>query len=265
MDADFTVLDRPDVAQTMFYPRRDRTLPPAGAEDLLVTVAEGVNVHLRIHAGDSALPSVLFFHGNGEVVADYDGAATVYEHYGLNLLLAEYRGYGASSGSPTFTAMLSDAHALKRTAFAWLDGHGYTAGRYVMGRSLGAGSAIELATAAPEGLRGLILESGAAGVNGWNRFLRPGDDPEAWQALQDAQRARIAAITLPLLSIHGERDDLVSIRSAEQIQELVGSTDKQLVRIKRAGHNDLLGVDLPLYFESLAAFVRRLEAAAAGA
>ena len=257
--ADFSLLDRPDILSFMFYPRPDRSPPPPGAEDLFVPVADGVQVHARVYPKARDLPTVLFFHGNGEVVADYDGIAPVYHHFGLNLVAADYRGYGASGGRPSFSAMMADAHAVKAACFTHLDAAGFQQGRYLMGRSLGALSAVELAATDAAGFHGLILESGAAGIRGWGRFTRPGDDAAAWERLRQAQRARFAAITLPLLSIHGAEDELIPVESAVEVQEAAGSADKQLVVIPDAGHNDLLAVGLHPYFEALTAFIARCE------
>ena len=257
---DFSLLDRPDILAFMFYPRPERSRSPAGAHDLFVPVADGVRVHARFYPHTATAPTVIFFHGNGEVVADYDGIAPVYHHVGLNLLVADYRGYGASGGRPSFTTMLADAHPLKAAALAHLDGAGFTGGRYLMGRSLGALPAVELASTDAGGFRGLILESGAAGIRGWSRFARPGDDPDTWEALWQAQIARLRAITLPLLSIHGAEDELIPVESAVEVQAAVGSSEKELVIVPEAGHNDLLAIGMRQYFGALTAFIARCEA-----
>lgn len=255
--ADFFLLDRPDILSMMFYPRPDRSRAPAGASDLLVPVGDGVRVHVRLYPKDAALPTMLFFHGNGEVVADYDGIAPIYHYAGLNLIVADYRGYGASSGRPTFSAMMADAHAVKSACMERLDADGFNAGRFLMGRSLGALSAVELAATDAERFDGLILESGAAGIRGWSRFARSGDDPSLWERLRQVQMARMAAITLPLLSIHGAEDELIPVESAVEVQAAVGAADKELVVIPDAGHNDLLAVGMRQYFGALTAFIAR--------
>lgn len=259
MRPDFSLLDRPHILAFMFYPRPDWSPPPAGAEDLTIPVAEGVTLSARLYTGDRDWPVILLFHGNGEVVADYDGIAPLYHRHGLNLLVVDYRGYGRSGGRPTFTAIHADAHAVKAATFAHLDAGGYQAGRYLMGRSLGALPAVELAATDADGFRGLIIESGAAGVRGWSRFAAPGDDRAAWQALEAAQRARLASITLPLLTIHGAWDELVPLERALEAHETNGSEDKELVIIPDAGHNDLLARGLEQYFQALARFVARHE------
>lgn len=255
---DFSLLDRPDILSFMFYPRRDQSSPPPGAADVLVPVAGGVEVHLRLHLSLPEAPTVLFFHGNGEVAADYDDVAPVYAHFGMNLVVADYRGYGRSGGRPAFTSMLSDAHALKAAAFAHLDAGGYHGPRFLMGRSLGALSATELAATDADGFLGLILESGAAGIRGWSRFARPGEDTAAWEALAAAQRERLRAITLPLLTIHGAWDELIPLDTALEVQQAIGSEDKSLLVIEGAGHNDLMAAGIRQYFEALSSFVQRL-------
>ena len=254
---DFSLLDRPEILSFMFYPRPDRSPAPPGARDLFVPVADGVSVHCRWHPLTPDAPAVLFFHGNGEVVADYDGLAPVYHRSGMSLFAADYRGYGQSGGQPTFSAMLADALRVCDAFHETLDADGVTEARFVMGRSLGGLSAVEIAARRPQRFRGLVLESATAGARGWNRFAHLGGDPAAWDALLQGQRAKLRAVSLPLLSIHGERDDLIPLQTALEIQDLVGPTRKEIEVIPGAGHNDLLYRGADRYFGALAAFVRR--------
>lgn len=254
---DFSILDRPDVLAVMFYPRRDQRPPPPGAHDLMVPVAADVAVHCRWHPRTPVSPAVLFFHGNGEVVADYDDLAAVYHQFGLSLFVADYRGYGASGGRPALAAILADALIVADAFHERLDAEAVSGARFVMGRSLGALSAVEVAARRPARFRGLILESGSAGVRGWQRFARPGDDPAAWDALRDGQVAKLRAITLPLLTIHGEWDELIPLDTALEVRAEIGSAEKDLEVIPSAGHNDLLAAGLDHYFGALAAFAAR--------
>jgi uncharacterized protein len=259
MSVDFSLLDRSDILEVMFYPRADRSPTPRGAENIYIPVAHGVSLHARFYPTSPALPTILFFHGNGEVVGDYDGLAPIYHEFGLNLFVADYRGYGRSTGRPSFTSMLADAHEVKSAFRAHLEAAGFTRGCYLMGRSLGALSAVELAVNAPDGFGGLILESGAAGIRGWSRFARFDDDPAVWKALEEAQRARLSSITMPVLSIHGALDDLIPVERAVEAQAVIGSDDKEMLVIPQAGHNDLLAVGLEPYFDALAAFIAQHE------
>jgi pimeloyl-ACP methyl ester carboxylesterase len=259
--ADFSLLDRPNVRQIMFYPRREGSPQPAGGRDLSIPAGDEVRLHARIYPGSADNPTIVFFHGNGEVVADYDEISLLYAHAGLNLVVSDYRGYGQSTGSPVYTAMMSDAHAVKSAVLAELDTLQWLRGRYLMGRSLGALSALELASTDPDGLRGLIMESGASGLLGWARYVAPGEEAD-WQALAEAQRSRLAAVGLPLLTIHGAQDELIPVERALEAHEVAGSAVKELLVVPGAGHNDLLYVGMRPYFESLTAFVARCEQAA---
>jgi len=256
--ADFSLLDRPAVRQLMFYPRPDSSPPPAGARDLSIQGDSGVTLHARIYPGSAEMPSILFFHGNGEVVADYDDISMLYANAGLNLVVCEYRGYGQSTGRPSYTAMMADAHATKTSVMAKLDGLGWTHGRYLMGRSLGALSALELAATDPVGFRGMIMESGASGLLGWARFVSPGEEGE-WAVLAEAQRERLAAVRLPLLTIHGAQDQLIPVERALEAHETAGSSMKELLVVPGAGHNDLLYAGMRPYFEALTSFVAHCE------
>jgi pimeloyl-ACP methyl ester carboxylesterase len=162
-----------------------------------------------------------------------------------------------SGGRPGFGAMLADALVLNDTFHTTLDTEGVTEARFLMGRSLGALSAVEIAALRPERFRGLILESGTAGVRGWSRFAPPGDDPQRWEALRAGQLAKLHAITLPLLSIHGAEDDLIPLDTAVEVQAEIGSPEKELEVVPNAGHNDLLAYGLDRYFAALAAFIAR--------
>src|SRR5207245_10099402 len=75
----------------------------------LVDAAYGSSLACYYQAVNPDAKTVVYFHGNGEVVADY------LPHFpewmaraGHNLLLAEYRGYGMSSGHPALVGMLED-------------------------------------------------------------------------------------------------------------------------------------------------------------
>jgi alpha-beta hydrolase superfamily lysophospholipase len=105
----YTKIDNSVLLNFLFYPRRQHSKPSDGAFDLAVPVTGDVSIICRAYPVAAEKPWILYFHGNGEVVSDYDGIAHLYRKRGLNLLVADYRGYGASGGKPTFAALVSDA------------------------------------------------------------------------------------------------------------------------------------------------------------
>lgn len=247
---DYAALDRAGAARTAFYPRSERSSPPAGASDHRFEVAPGVRLGARFYAADKSFPTILYFHGNGEIASDHDDVAQLYHRAGTNLLVIEFRGYGASNGTPTFESLVLDAKTSVALAHALLDDRGFAASRFVMGRSLGAHSALEIAANAAEGLSGLILESGAGNLRHWVQQLG-----QEGQALAAAHEAKLRSITLPCLMIHGENDELIPLESAMQVYEMLASSEREMVVIAGAGHNDIVWIGTAQYFEAIGRFV----------
>jgi alpha-beta hydrolase superfamily lysophospholipase len=221
-----------------------------------VEVEAGISIGTRLYAAHSDAPAIVYWHGNGEIAADYDTIAPLYTRMGVTLLVADYRGYGTSSGTPTCSSLLSDAGAVFRAVDDIFQHHGLTPSRlFVMGRSLGSAAAIEAATQASRELAGLIVESGFAHT--FALLARLGCRVEATTEQQDGfgNGDKIAKVTVPTLIIHGENDLLIPSRDGEELFRRSGAEDKRLLIIPHAGHNDLMLVGGALYFDAIRTFV----------
>jgi pimeloyl-ACP methyl ester carboxylesterase len=252
---DYALLDRRGLAWGLFYPRRDRSSPPPGATDHRVEVDEGMEVVYRFYPLEPSSPALLLFHGNGEIASDYDGIAPLYHDIGTNLCVVDYRGYGGSDGTPSFASLIADAHPVLAHFHALLDEKGFTAPRFVMGRSLGSLPAAELAATAHQRLAGLIIESGAPDLARLRE--RAGVDASDGEIaeLVEAHATRLAPIDLPVVQIHGEWDEIIPLEYGLAFHEQLTTSEKELVIIPGAGHNDIGWVGRELYFETLARFV----------
>jgi len=254
---DYGLLDRRGLARGLFYPRRDVSGPPPGAADHRIEVEEGVEVVCRFYPLDPSWPAVLFFHGNGEIASDYDGIAPAYHGIGANLFVVDYRGYGGSDGVPSFASLIGDAHPVLARFHTLLDEEGFTARRYVMGRSLGSLPAAELAATAHQRLAGLIIESGAPDLARLRQRVGVDDSDTEIGELVEAHDARLEAIRLPVVHIHGEWDQIIPLEHGVAFHQQLATDEKQLVIIPGAGHNDIGWVGRELYFETLARFIAR--------
>lgn len=255
--ADYSLLDRPELLRFVFYPRRSQVPGPPGAQDYSIPVEPGVSISCRLYPQGQASPTLLLFHGNGEIASDYDGIATLYHRVGLNLLVADYRGYGSSTGSPTVSTMLRDAPMVFQGLRGTLQEEGYRGPLFLMGRSLGSLSALEIAWRYQEQLAGLILESSFHSIAGL--LVRSGfeeGDPRL-RELAEADLSKVQKVLLPTLLIHGENDELVPLEEAYYIYETLVARQKRLEVIPGAGHNDLLFLGREQYFKALEEFVRR--------
>jgi pimeloyl-ACP methyl ester carboxylesterase len=258
LSGDYTALDRPELVRFVFYPRGDFTDPPPNAVDHFVTVDAGVAVSCRFYVHDRESPTILFFHGNGEVVSDYDYVAPIYgSQAGASLFVADYRGYGASGGSPTFSGMVADAHRVFEDFLAIRREDGHSGGVFVMGRSLGSVSAIELASRYQDSIDGLIVESGFASTVRLMTRLGYPRDLLAIQDLGFPNLSRIRTVTLPTLIIHAECDSLIPLEEGQDLFANVPAREKRLVVIPEADHNDIMMADMPAYFGAIRDFVFR--------
>ena len=236
----------------LFFPRDDTSAPPNGARDLMVTVA-GAQLHVRIHAADGARCTVLLFHGNGEVVADYDDAAARFADCGAALAIADFRGYGASTGEPNLRNTVEDAQLV--VAAMPIDS---ARPLVIMGRSLGSVSMAELYRAPTPRIAGFIWESGIGDLYGLvaRRGLeRPARLDEADLRTFDPL-PKLAAGSAPLLVLHGVEDDVIDVSEAKTVYASAGTTRKELVLIPGRGHNDLMRE--PIYWDAIARFVAAL-------
>jgi hypothetical protein len=258
MEKPYEVLDRPEVLSVLFYPRREVGVPglAPGVHNVRVPVASGVAVGGKIYAARRGAPVILYFHGNGEIASDYDSVAEAYTRMGLSLFVVDYRGYGTSDGAPTATALIADAWVCFEKAREILAERKVEAGDlYVMGRSLGSAAALEIASRAPDQIAGLIIESGFAYTFALIErigFLQLADAFENKDGFGNLDK--IAKIKLRTLFIHGERDWLIPISDAEALYDACAATDKTLLRVPGAGHNDLMLVGFKPYFEAIGAF-----------
>ena len=256
----FSVFDSPEIRSFVFHPRRALGRG-RGGEWLFFEVSEGVRIGCKFWGEGGRRPLILYFHGNGEIVTDYDDIAPEYLRRGMDLLVTDYRGYGLSDGEPTVRSILEDALVLFERIKQWLDSQGWAPPLFVMGRSLGSLPAVELSRAHQGELQGLILESASAtNFRGLlsQLGLIPWDHPVWEEGRGFFNREKIRQVRLPLLIIHAERDSLIPLQEAHILYREAASEKKRLVVIPQADHNDLMFRDRELYFGSIEGFVKEV-------
>lgn len=252
---DYRKIDTPEVLSYVFYPRDESGPCPKYAFDHFIPVTDSVALHCRFFKQEDSWPWILFFHGNGEVVSDYDEIAIFYFKYKLNLAVVDYRGYGRSNGTPTVTDMSSDAHRIYESVKTALKEKHLRDDLWIMGRSLGSLSALEIGHRQGPNINGLIIESGFPSISSLvirHGIAAPDMDLET---ITSECLDMVRMIKTPILIIHGEYDTLVSPDEAETIFENIGSQNKDLLIIPGATHNDIMFVGLRQYMEAIRKFV----------
>ena len=246
-----SIFDSDEFNQNLFFPRSDNSTVPDGAYDIFINVENNCNVHARCYKNSEAKFTILFFHGNGEIVSDYNLLAEHFIKLGCEFIVCDFRGYGRSDGVPTLKSTLIDAS----TIYCYLrDNKFFKKNVCVMGRSLGSASAIEICSRVPE-ITCCIIESGYAdpiplverrGLNITNITV------EENALFNNSEKIR--SVKCPILIMHGQIDSLISPEEAKLNYKNVPSKNKRLVILKGVGHNDMMMAENNEYFTSLLAF-----------
>lgn len=251
---DCILLDHPNVLRIVFYPRPDFRRNPDKRDVLFPAAEKGIRVGGRIYAAGNDAPIILLFHGNGEIASDYDGIAPLYTRMGFSLIVADYRGYGKSDGTPTASDLLDDAIATYRSMPGILKERGLDASRlFIMGRSLGSAAALEIASRVGNAFSGLIIESGFASALGLIERLSGTSLPQEVKAgvsgFENVEKIR--GVDVPTLIIHGEEDEIIPVENGKILYDNSAAKRKRLVLIPGAGHNDLLYFGQKPYFDAI--------------
>ena len=242
----------------LFHPRKAQG--EISAKDILIDVEKDVQVGARFHLIDTSFPTVLFFHGNGEIVTDYDDIAKVYNQKNINFIIADFRGYGFSSGTPTAKNTQSDSHIILDYVIQHLEKHKHIGPIFIMGRSLGSVSALELAGRYPKDFSGLIIESGFADEDPLFKLIGTTAE-QAGFSREDGflNGDKIKKYHGPLLIIHAEQDHIIPFSQGQNLHNSCPSKEKTFLPIPNANHNNILGVSFQKYFEEITRFISALK------
>jgi hypothetical protein len=207
-----------------------------------------------VPADNAGAPTFLFLHGNYRNIANNLEHAQRLHNMGFNVLLADYRGYGLSSGGqPSEAKVYEDAEA------AWqylLKARGARPQRtFIYGHSMGGAVAIDLAARHPEAA-GLVIESTFTSMRAMGEieygFLPVGlllD--QRFEALE-----KIPRIKIPALLIHGTWDKKVPVGMARQLFE-AAPQPRTLTLIEGGEHNNSGAIGWVEYRDAVSTFVRQ--------
>ena len=192
------------------------------------------------HAGPGAL---LYFGGNGEDVSS-SVAPLMAAFPDREIVMLHYRGYGGSAGRPTEEALAADAAGLFDKV------HAEHPDVIVIGRSLGTGVAVRLASTRPASRLVLVTPyDSLLGIAERQFPIFPVrylliDKYESWRY--------VPKITVPVLILAAERDEVIPAASTETLRARFPAGQVTWVVVPGASHNTI--GDAPIYVRALAAF-----------
>ncbi len=203
--------------------------------------------------------TLVHFHGSGEVVSDnIENFVPIIESMGYNCFLAEYRGYGMSTGRPALVKMLSDVEHI-------INAIGQPQENLVLfGRSLGSIYAIHGAYRFPR-VAALIIESGmATPLERLLNRIKPEEIGVAKEMIETAvetdinNKHKLENYSGPLLIMHTQNDALLDVSHAERLHKWAASDSATLKIFEHGDHNTILFLNFHEYFEIIQKFLRNL-------
>jgi fermentation-respiration switch protein FrsA (DUF1100 family) len=239
-------------------PAASSVLP--GSQEVAFATEDGIHLGgwFLPAQGGSPAPAVVVCNGNGGNRALRAPLAAALARAGLSVLLFDYRGYGGNPGRPSEGGLAADA----RAAQAWLATRPEVdPGRIAyFGESLGAAVALRLAIQRPPAA--LILRSPFTSLTDVGRLHYPWL-PVRW-LLTDryGSAARVAQLSVPLLVIAGERDQIVPAALSRRLYD-AASVPKRFVLVPGADHNDAALLNGPQTVDQILRFLAQTAVLAA--
>ena len=224
---------RPVERSLLFHPTAVEA-PSAGRdfESVFIEGNDGGTIHGLFLPHPQAQAVVLYCHGNaGNIVDRLPRLKQLRDQNQISILGFDYRGYGASDGTPAEAGLYADARSSRK----WLAERCNVSEEDIvlLGRSLGGAVAVELA--ASDGARGLILESTFTSIE------EVGKSHVKWIPVSFLVSQRFDSVNKigkyggPLLQSHGTADEVIPFALGQRLHEAANTASKRFVTLP-GGH-----------------------------
>jgi pimeloyl-ACP methyl ester carboxylesterase len=202
---------------------------PGNGANTLTLSADGAQllVTTRQRVGPNAL---LYFGGNAEDVSySLPGLAAAFPDYAIYLL--HYRGYGGSTGAPSEAALFADSLVLFDKV------HTEHQNIVVVGRSLGSGVAVHLASLRPVARLVLVTPYDSLQDLAAQQFPY---FPVRWLMLDKFESSNYAErVTAPTLIVAAEHDEVIPRASTETLYKHFRAGIASFKVVAGTGHNTI--------------------------
>jgi fermentation-respiration switch protein FrsA (DUF1100 family) len=233
--------------QLFYFPTRDEPATPAtwglkfesidfnSADD---TPLHGWFIPAKSKPAKSAKGTVIFSHGNAGSIGHHLGFSTWLAEAGYNVFMYDYRGFGKSGGSVDRRGMIDDVKA----AFAYVRKRSdIDAARLISyGHSLGGAQSVTALGETPvKGLRAIVIDGAFASYQAMASFIG-GQLGASLVTDELSPKDYVKKLTpVPLLVVHGSRDEVVPVSQGRQLYEAAGEP-KTLFEVKSGRHGTAL-------------------------
>ncbi len=199
--------------------------------------------------------TLLWFHGNaGNISHRLESIKMLYDRVPINIFIFDYRQYGKSEGKISEEGTYIDAKA----AFEYLHSRKDINHKKIIFFGCSLGSAVAVDLSLKERCCGLILETPFTSIKELAKSIYPFLPLGYFIQTRYDSITKIKDVKVPLLIIHGDKDELVPIEHGRKLYENANEP-KEFYTIPGATHNDTYFVGGEKYFNTIRRFVDKLE------
>jgi uncharacterized protein len=235
---------------------KEQLVMPAAAENVWFNSADGTRLHgwFFSHEIQEEAATIVYFHGNGGNISNVGWVGQWFMRRGFNILLFDYRGYGASEGEVgSETELYADGDAA--VTFVINEKRARPRDIVLYGQSLGTTVVADVASRREVGA--VILESGFSSASSVASEALPW--LPRWLHFLSRNRfesgRKLATVKAPILIAHGDTDPVIPTTEA-QLLYAAANEPKQLLILREGGHN-LFGSLGDQYFSQVEQFIRQ--------
>jgi len=220
---------------SIYFPFKEIRVTPETVglefEDIYFNTADGKKLNGWFVPKRGAKFTIFLCHGNAGNIGDRTGKIDLFNKWGYDVFVFDYRGYGKSEGSPTETGLYNDAKA----AYDYLVKERKINPENIIfyGESLGGAVVIDLACA--EKGKAIITGEAFTSVKDMARIVYPFIPGFVLSTKYDSL-SKIDKIDMPKLIIHSADDEIVPFYLGEKLFN-AARPPKKFLRIT-GSHND---------------------------
>jgi len=188
-------------------------------DEIFITVDEEIQLKSWIIKKDfKKFKTLVIFHGNAGHLSNRIYKLNELYKLDINILLISWRGFSGNKGSPTENNLYKDAKA----AIKWLNEEGVSNNQIILyGESLGSGVAVEVGK--ENNFNSIILESPFTSIENSAKIYYPYLPVRLILKDRYDSISKIKMINIPILIMHGEKDDVVPFSMGKELFEKANS------------------------------------------
>jgi len=239
----------------VYYPVREIEATPGGIglvfEEIVFETKDGIKLHGWFIPASESKGTIMMCHGNGGNISHRLETISIFNRFGMSVVIFDYRGYGKSSGKPGEQGTYTDAEAVLH----WITETQNKVSEDVIffGRSLGGAVAAWLARKYTP--KALILESAFTSIPDMGSELYPWIPVRLFSRFKYTTIDYVKEVKCPVLILHSMEDDLVPFSHGKRLFD-TAPEPKEFIKLTGT-HNDGFLTSGTRYTDGLQSFLMR--------